>query len=104
MKPLGPVAPLLAHPASWSCPVDSPFSCHNTTAVVDFCCFIPAGQLLQTQFWDTDPPTGPSGAYRPLPKPAPRIGVARVVGRADEDPRPTTGAVPRHAPARRPVC
>ncbi|KAM5352932.1 hypothetical protein ACJ41O_005654 [Fusarium nematophilum] len=39
-----------------SCPSDGPLSCHNTTAVADTCCFIPAGQLLQTQFWDSDGP------------------------------------------------
>ncbi|KAI9743788.1 MAG: ribonuclease T2-like [Claussenomyces sp. TS43310] len=33
-------------------------SCQNTTAVSDLCCFnAPGGQLLQTQFWDTDPST-----------------------------------------------
>ncbi|KAL9579278.1 MAG: hypothetical protein Q9212_005201 [Teloschistes hypoglaucus] len=36
-------------------------SCHNTTVVADTCCFnAPGGQLLQTQFWDNNPPTGPS--------------------------------------------
>ncbi|TQV99323.1 hypothetical protein V2A60_004797 [Cordyceps javanica] len=49
--------------AGSSCPSDSPLSCHNTTAVADTCCFIPAGQLLQTQFWDTSPPTGPSDSW-----------------------------------------
>lgn len=44
-----------------SCPSDTPLSCHNTTAVQDTCCFIPSGQLLLTQFWDTDPATGPDG-------------------------------------------
>lgn len=39
-------------------------SCHNTTAVQDLCCFnAPGGQLLQTQFWDTDPSTGPSDSW-----------------------------------------
>jgi len=34
-------------------------SCHNTTAVADTCCFnTPGGELLVTQFWDTDPSTG----------------------------------------------
>lgn len=34
-------------------------SCQNTTVVADLCCFnAPGGQLLQTQFWDTDPSTG----------------------------------------------
>lgn len=52
--------------AAGSCPSDTPLSCHNTTAVADTCCFIPTGQLLQTQFWDSSPPTGPSGT---LPHP-----------------------------------
>jgi hypothetical protein len=31
-------------------------SCQNTTSVSDLCCFnAPGGQLLQTQFWDTNP-------------------------------------------------
>ncbi|OAR01164.1 hypothetical protein LLEC1_07034 [Akanthomyces lecanii] len=49
--------------AAGSCPSDSPLSCHNTTAVADTCCFIPTGQLLQTQFWDSSPPTGPSDSW-----------------------------------------
>jgi ribonuclease T2 len=39
-------------------------SCHNTTVVENLCCFnAPGGQLLQTQFWDTNPPTGPSDSW-----------------------------------------
>ncbi|MCJ1372975.1 ribonuclease T2-like [Loxospora ochrophaea] len=39
-------------------------SCHNTSAVADTCCFnAPGGQLLQTQFWDTDPSTGPTDSW-----------------------------------------
>lgn len=39
-------------------------SCQNTSAVADTCCFnAPGGQLLQTQFWDTNPPTGPSNHW-----------------------------------------
>jgi len=39
-------------------------SCHNTTAVSNLCCFeSPGGLLLQTQFWDTNPPTGPSDSW-----------------------------------------
>lgn len=44
-----------------TCSSDVPLSCHNTTAVEDTCCFIPSGQLLLTQFWDTNPATGPDG-------------------------------------------
>ena len=39
-------------------------SCHNTTLVEDLCCFnAPGGQLLQTQFWDTQPVTGPDDSW-----------------------------------------
>ncbi|TAQ89577.1 hypothetical protein B7494_g2080 [Chlorociboria aeruginascens] len=39
-------------------------SCHNTTVVTNLCCFnAPGGQLLQTQFWDTSPSTGPSNSW-----------------------------------------
>ncbi|KAH6664956.1 ribonuclease T2-like protein [Halenospora varia] len=47
-----------------SCPVDSPLSCHNSTVAPDSCCFIyPGGQLLQTQFWDTNPTVGPDDSW-----------------------------------------
>ncbi|KAF4973856.1 hypothetical protein FZEAL_9174 [Fusarium zealandicum] len=46
-----------------SCSRDLPLSCHNTTTVADTCCFIPAGQILQTQFWDTKPVGGPSDSW-----------------------------------------
>lgn len=61
---------------SSSCPKDSPLSCHNSTTYPNSCCFIhPGGQLLQTQFWDTNPTVGPSdswtlhGLWYPLPIP-----------------------------------
>ena len=39
---------------------NAPLSCHNKTAVANTCCFnFPGGELLQTQFWDTNPATGP---------------------------------------------
>ena len=39
-------------------------SCHNTTVVENLCCFnAPGGQLLQTQFWDTQPVTGPVDSW-----------------------------------------
>jgi ribonuclease T2 len=32
--------------------------------VENLCCFnAPGGQLLQTQFWDTNPPTGPNDSW-----------------------------------------
>ncbi|MCJ1326132.1 ribonuclease T2-like [Thelotrema lepadinum] len=51
---------------SESCPVTSSTvqSCQNTTKVANTCCFnSPGGQLLQTQFWDDDPATGPSNSW-----------------------------------------
>ncbi|TGZ85385.1 ribonuclease-like protein T2 [Ascodesmis nigricans] len=39
-------------------------SCQNTTVVSDLCCFNhPGGQLLLTQFWDSEPATGPSNSW-----------------------------------------
>lgn len=39
-------------------------SCQNTTVVQDLCCFnAPGGQLLLTQFWDTNPVTGPVDSW-----------------------------------------
>ncbi|KAL1296798.1 hypothetical protein AAFC00_004427 [Neodothiora populina] len=50
--------------ASETCSSSIPLSCGNTTVVKDLCCFnAPGGQLLQTQFWDTDPSTGPSDSW-----------------------------------------
>ncbi|KFY41671.1 hypothetical protein V494_02869 [Pseudogymnoascus sp. VKM F-4513 (FW-928)] len=56
-------APTSSAPPPMSCP-NAQLSCHNTTAVADLCCFnAPGGQLLLTQFWDTDPSTGPVDAW-----------------------------------------
>ena len=39
-------------------------SCQNTTVVENLCCFnAPGGQLLLTQFWDTNPSTGPVDSW-----------------------------------------
>lgn len=47
-----------------SCPSDIPASCQNKTAVDNTCCFnSPSGAFMQTQFWDTDPSTGPSDSW-----------------------------------------
>ncbi|EKD17553.1 uncharacterized protein L3040_006672 [Drepanopeziza brunnea f. sp. 'multigermtubi'] len=46
------------------CPIDSPTSCHNSTAYPDTCCFVyPGGQILLTQFWDTGPSIGPADSW-----------------------------------------
>lgn len=62
------VGPALAAAAGFNglatCSSDTPLSCQNNTAVDDLCCFnYPGGQLLLTQFWDTDPVTGPSDSW-----------------------------------------
>ncbi|KUJ19334.1 ribonuclease T2 [Mollisia scopiformis] len=45
-----------------SCPIDSPTSCQSDSE--PSCCFVyPGGQLLQTQFWDTNPTVGPSDSW-----------------------------------------
>ncbi|KAJ7823696.1 ribonuclease [Mycena olivaceomarginata] len=46
------------------CSTTGPVSCSNTSSVSDLCCFeSPGGLLLQTQFWDTSPPTGPNDSW-----------------------------------------
>lgn len=44
------------------CP-NSQLSCHNTTAMDTCCLNYPGGLMLQTQFWDSDPPVGPSDSW-----------------------------------------
>jgi len=49
---------------SSGCSTSGTQSCKNTTSVSDTCCFeTPGGLLLQTQFWDTNPSTGPSNSW-----------------------------------------
>ncbi|KAJ4474301.1 ribonuclease Le37 [Lentinula aciculospora] len=49
---------------SSGCSTTGTASCHNTSAVSNTCCFeAPGGLILQTQFWDTDPSTGPSNSW-----------------------------------------
>ncbi|KAJ7772904.1 ribonuclease T2 [Mycena maculata] len=46
------------------CPATTIASCRNSSAVNNLCCFeSPGGLLLQTQFWDTNPATGPSDSW-----------------------------------------
>ena len=55
---------ILAAASLPSCPSNIPVSCHNTSAVQNSCCFnSPGGAFMQTQFWDTDPSTGPSNSW-----------------------------------------
>ncbi|KAI1881149.1 hypothetical protein JX265_001389 [Neoarthrinium moseri] len=47
-----------------SCSATGQASCQNTTVQTNLCCFnAPGGALLQTQFWDTDPVTGPDDSW-----------------------------------------
>ncbi|KAJ6575435.1 ribonuclease T2-like protein [Mycena capillaripes] len=49
---------------SSGCSTTGTASCGNSSAVSNLCCFeAPGGQLLQTQFWDTSPSTGPSNSW-----------------------------------------
>ncbi|KAJ7685745.1 ribonuclease [Mycena polygramma] len=49
---------------SSGCSTTGTASCGNTSSVSNLCCFeSPGGLLLQTQFWDTDPSTGPSNSW-----------------------------------------
>lgn len=49
--------------ASASCPINGPLSCNNSTST-NTCCFeFPGGQIVQTQFWDTNPTTGPVDSW-----------------------------------------
>ncbi|KAI0332882.1 RNase Gf29 [Cubamyces sp. BRFM 1775] len=49
---------------SSGCSTSGPASCHNNTEETNLCCFeAPGGVLLQTQLWDTDPPSGPSNSW-----------------------------------------
>ncbi|KAL1967453.1 hypothetical protein VTN77DRAFT_3238 [Rasamsonia byssochlamydoides] len=52
----------LAHAGLQSCPANSPTSCSSSQS--GSCCYeAPGGLLLQTQFWDTNPVTGPTNSW-----------------------------------------
>ncbi|KAI0630578.1 ribonuclease T2 [Trametes polyzona] len=47
-----------------SCSDDGPASCQNVTPIANLCCFeAPGGLLMQTQFWDASPASGPSDSW-----------------------------------------
>ncbi|KAF8274045.1 base non-specific and adenylic acid preferential ribonuclease [Lactarius quietus] len=49
---------------SSGCGLDWPVSCSANPPPSDLCCYeSPGGLLLQTQFWDTNPSTGPSNSW-----------------------------------------
>ena len=54
-SPPSAIAPYIPLSGAPKCPIDGPVSCHNSTPAGDSCCFVhPGGQILLTQFWDTD--------------------------------------------------
>ncbi|CAI7659378.1 unnamed protein product [Penicillium manginii] len=51
------------NPKTSSCPI-SEISCQTKYHGQDTCCFnYPGGQMMQTQFWDVDPPVGPDNSW-----------------------------------------
>ncbi|EIN13900.1 ribonuclease T2 [Punctularia strigosozonata HHB-11173 SS5] len=48
---------------SSGCSTTGTASCHNSTVVKDTCCFEANGLLLQTQYWDFDPASGPDDSW-----------------------------------------
>jgi ribonuclease T2 len=56
LQPLGNGSP--------SCPSPPDLSCQTQFQNQDTCCFnYPGGHLLQTQFWDFDPASGPDDSW-----------------------------------------
>ncbi|PGH19861.1 hypothetical protein AJ80_03778 [Polytolypa hystricis UAMH7299] len=55
------LVPVLAEPKT--CPVNSPLSCSGASGA-DTCCYNdPGGLILLTQFWDSEPATGPNDSW-----------------------------------------
>ncbi|KAJ5314764.1 uncharacterized protein N7443_001648 [Penicillium atrosanguineum] len=46
-----------------TCTNNNTLSCHSSSKAPTCCYNYPGGALLQTQFWDTDPSTGPSDSW-----------------------------------------
>ncbi|KAI4722679.1 ribonuclease T2 [Aureobasidium sp. EXF-10727] len=46
-----------------SCPANAPISCQTSGTIQNTCCTEVQGQVLQTQFWDSSPATGPSDSW-----------------------------------------
>ncbi|KAF3398429.1 Ribonuclease T2 [Penicillium rolfsii] len=46
-----------------TCSNDNTFSCQSSSTTPTCCFNYPGGALLQTQFWDTDPSTGPTDSW-----------------------------------------
>jgi len=67
LRTLAPLAALVTSATAFTglktCDADLPMSCQNNTAVEDTCCFVTSGEILLTQFWDTEPVTGPADSW-----------------------------------------
>ncbi|KAI0102204.1 ribonuclease T2-like protein [Nemania sp. FL0031] len=61
--PIANAASLLNSRATCSTTVESCSSAASSSSVSSCCVNKPGGQFLQTQFWDTDPVTGPSNSW-----------------------------------------
>ncbi|KAM0790833.1 hypothetical protein ACM66B_004678 [Microbotryomycetes sp. NB124-2] len=59
---LSQAAPLQARDAA-TCPTSTSLSCPASSGVNTCCTNYPGGQFQLTQFWDSDPPTGPSDSW-----------------------------------------
>ncbi|CAD0014755.1 unnamed protein product [Aureobasidium pullulans] len=53
----------LAAAVAKSCPASSPISCQTTGTIQNTCCTEVQGQVLQVQFWDSSPATGPANSW-----------------------------------------
>jgi ribonuclease T2 len=49
--------------AAPSCPANAPISCQTTGTIQNTCCTEVQGQVLQVQFWDYNPATGPANSW-----------------------------------------
>jgi len=55
---------LSGHSSLTACGTSGETSCQNTTIQTNLCCFeSPGGLIAQTQFWDTNPVTGPVDSW-----------------------------------------
>ncbi|UPX15714.1 Ribonuclease T(2) [Ascochyta rabiei] len=49
--------------AASACPASAPLSCQSTGTIQNTCCTEAQGQILQVQFWDSSPATGPANSW-----------------------------------------
>lgn len=46
-----------------ACAASAPLSCQSSGSVQNTCCTEAQGQVLQVQFWDSSPATGPANSW-----------------------------------------